>query len=50
MAGYFDLLLSCRSLFNNDLTELLPGIFDPLSALLFLYALFFLLFWNLESM
>ena len=32
------LLLPCRDLFNNDLTELLPGTFDSLAAITALYA------------
>ena len=36
MGGCFYSLLPCRSLFNNDLTELPPGIFDSLSLLTFL--------------
>ena len=37
MGGCFHSLLPCRDLFNNDLTELLPGIFNPLPLLEFLY-------------
>ena len=35
----FLFLVAFRTLFNNDLTELPPGIFDSLASLKFLYVL-----------